>query len=931
MVSKNESIFILGPFDVVQYNIDSKKITLQKTNNYNLSPYGGTVSSDSGNVIIPPYEEWPSAITNIVTDPRTINLRGISSKYSLVKIDSMEGFEIGQKMNVKMATIIDDKRHRIYLAEPFSAADISQQGILALGDWLGNIFIYNPLKKTVVEKIESTTSIIQYATISNNGKLIAQSEGNSRSNLIKIINRESGKILFEQEETKPDISRMNFSKGDSSLFVFYPDGSIDEIIIGKDRAVKQNISQSIIKELNRDFYIYNYNIGAGQLSSIQEEEDFIKTTNEEDAYELMGTKGLKMLLLRDSQFSRQGLPSAQLVNLIIEQFGLTNETGFLYDQFEKDLFVLYAKNHNKTRFMAIVDRLKIDSIKANYLYDFLADTHFDKISILEDGIPKPLTVSLVERPRKIMVDKEKRILYVFGEQNLIAYSLTEPFNMRVLKFRIKDDLSNYVLNIKHNLFLVLNANKVMLFDLEKMLHKYSYYSYKGSNLFQSAEGYYYTTNRTPQMAFKYQNKIFPFSQFDVKYNRPDKVLEAIGNMDTALIHSYKKAYEKRIKKLGIDTTSFGEGYSVPEMDFVNRDAIEYEQKDGQLSIHLNGQDSTYKLDRFNIWVNEIPLYGQKGISLRKRNKNSIDTTINIQLTSGENRIETSILNVNGTESYRMPLYVKYTPQIQEKKKVYFMGFGVEKFSNPTYNLLYSVKDVRQLAKKMRERYGDTLEIDTLFNEKVTEKSIAALKQKLFKTNVNDKVIVAYSGHGLLSKEYDYYLGTSNVDFEHPENGGLPYEALENLLDSIPARQKLMLIDACHSGEVDKDEKLQMAAEAKGLGLKSKGVTVENTDSSKATVGLQNSFELMQNLFVNVGKGTGATIISASAGTQFALENGDLENGVFTYSILEAMNSNSSLTVSQLKAIVGKRVVELTNGMQKPTSRNETINSDWRVW
>jgi len=260
-----------------------------------------------------------------------------------------------------------------------------------------------------------------------------------------------------------------------------------------------------------------------------------------------------------------------------------------------------------------------------------------------------------------------------------------------------------------------------------------------------------------------------------------------------------------------------------------------------------------------------------------------------------------------------------------------MGFGVEKFSNPSYNLLYSVKDVRQLAIKLRERYGDTLEIDTLFNEKVTEKSIAALKQKLFKTDVNDKVIVAYSGHGLLSKEYDYYLGTSNVDFEHPENGGLPYEALENLLDSIPARQKLMLIDACHSGEVDKDEKLQMAAEAKGLGLKSKGVTVENTDSSKATVGLQNSFELMQNLFVNVGKGTGATIISASAGTQFALENGDLENGVFTYSILEAMNSNSSLTVSQLKTIVGKRVVELTNGMQKPTSRNETINSDWRVW
>jgi len=48
------------------------------------------------------------------------------------------------------------------------------------------------------------------------------------------------------------------------------------------------------------------------------------------------------------------------------------------------------------------------------------------------------------------------------------------------------------------------------------------------------------------------------------------------------------------------------------------------------------------------------------------------------------------------------------------------------------------------------------------------------------------------------------------------------------------------------------------------------------------LGLKNSFELMQSLFVNVGKSTGATIISAAAGTQFALERNDLKNEVFTY-------------------------------------------------
>jgi len=97
------------------------------------------------------------------------------------------------------------------------------------------------------------------------------------------------------------------------------------------------------------------------------------------------------------------------------------------------------------------------------------------------------------------------------------------------------------------------------------------------------------------------------------------------------------------------------------------------------------------------------------------------------------------------------------------------------------------------------------------------------------------------------------------------------------------------------------------------------------------LGLKNSFDLMQSIYVNVGKSTGAIIISAAAGNQYALERGDLRNGVFTYCILEAMQKQKSMTVSQLKSTVSKRVEELTNGLQKPTSRNETIYTDWKVW
>lgn len=423
-------------------------------------------------------------------------------------------------------------------------------------------------------------------------------------------------------------------------------------------------------------------------------------------------------------------------------------------------------------------------------------------------------------------------------------------------------------------------------------------------------------------------KVITFEQLDVKYNRPDKVLEAIGNTNTELIDSYRRAYEKRLKKLGIDPTSFRDGYSVPEADFANRNEIDFEQKNEILKLQIKANDSIYKIDRYNVWVNEVPIYGQKGISLKTKNSNLLDTTISLKLSQGENKIETSITNTNGTESYRMPLIVNYTPAQPIKEKKYFIGIGIDKFTDNKHNLKYSVKDIRDLAIKLKEKFGQEISIDTLFNESVTVSNVKALKKKLLETNVDDKVIISYSGHGLLSKDYDYFLSTYAVNFDDPTQNGLAYDELENLLDNIPARKKLMLIDACHSGEVDKDDLVSINATDDTL---KKGSIVVAYKKDEKHLGLKNSFELMQSLFVNVGKSTGATIISAAAGTQFALESNDLKNGVFTFCILEAMQKNSSIKISELKSIVGKRVEELTNGLQKPTSRNETITTDWNVW
>lgn len=507
-----------------------------------------------------------------------------------------------------------------------------------------------------------------------------------------------------------------------------------------------------------------------------------------------------------------------------------------------------------------------------------------------------------------------------------------------------DKLGGYILEFSPcGQFLLTSTSNgsLILWDLRSKEHVAQVCLLNDKDFFiKSKSGYYRASTRSVSQLYYIRGlQTIGFDQLDVKYNRPDKVLteltNAFGNPDTALINSYYRAWQKRIKKLGVDTTSFEDGFSVPESDFKNRSVIQYEQTsvDGKLQLNVWGMDSTYKLDRYNVWVNDVPIFGQRGVNIHSKNLNTVDANVTVTLSEGENKIETSVMNINGIESYRVPLYVRYTPKETPVEKLYFVGIGIDKYQEPGHNLQYSAKDIRDLAKKLKEQYKDNIVIDTLLDEKVTRENVLTLKKRLLISTVNDKVIVAFSGHGLLSADWDYFLSTHTVDFKNPQINGLPYDDLEWLLDSIPARKKLLLIDACHSGELDKESIriVNKAIDSLSTASKSnKGVYVENTETT-ARLGLKNSFELMQELFANVNRGTGATVIAASGGTQFAQEQGALKNGVFTYSILELMRQKKDVKVSELKNTVGKRVEELTNGNQKPTSRSENIEFDWNVW
>ncbi len=224
----------------------------------------------------------------------------------------------------------------------------------------------------------------------------------------------------------------------------------------------------------------------------------------------------------------------------------------------------------------------------------------------------------------------------------------------------------------------------------------------------------------------------------------------------------------------------------------------------------------------------------------------------------------------------------------------------------------------------------------LNNESANLQKEQEVKTFLEKAGVNDHVIVFVAGHGVLDANLNYYIANYDMDFEHPEQKGLSYEKLESMLDGIAARNKLLLIDACHSGEVDKDEmalavntKTEDAGEVKFRSVT--GTTVKH-------VGLTNSFEMMKELFADIRKGNGTVVISSAGGAEYAMEGKQWNNGVFTYCLLKGLsemkadyNGDKQVMLSELQKYLQTEVQRLTDGKQKPTSRAENLSNDWRVW
>jgi hypothetical protein len=481
------------------------------------------------------------------------------------------------------------------------------------------------------------------------------------------------------------------------------------------------------------------------------------------------------------------------------------------------------------------------------------------------------------------------------------------------------------------------------------LLKFRYFPLKDGGVLVVTPDHYYllkSKRRETPVAFRLNTRAYPFEQFDLRLNRPDIVLERLGAPDEAIAIA-KQLREKRLKRMGVTEDMIQPDFHLPEIEIVGD--LPSSTAESELVLKIKASDSKYPLDRLRLYVNNVPVNGKEGELLRDANSQTLERTIPIKLASGRNKIQVSVLNSAGAESLYANAEITCAAQ-HPKPTLYAIAMGVSEYANPDWNLKYAAKDAKDVAERIRVRsgasYGDLKEL-LLTDREVTKESLTKIREFLSKATVDDTVLMFVAGHGLLDEKYDYYFGTSDIDFSNPSGKGIAFEEFDDLLAELPCLKKSLLIDTCHAGELDEDEKKALAAAQTAPAstgssqqvamhqVGTRGMTIKPIEGAR---GKSEWYDRLQGLFVDLRRGSGSTILSSSAGAEYALESSEQKNGLFTYAVLEALdgkqgsdaNKDGSVTMSELADYVKTRVAALTNNKQTPNVRRVNLEADFAL-
>jgi len=451
----------------------------------------------------------------------------------------------------------------------------------------------------------------------------------------------------------------------------------------------------------------------------------------------------------------------------------------------------------------------------------------------------------------------------------------------------------------------------------------------GEWIIYSSDGYYdCSANGGGIVSMVNGTSVYGIDQFAVKNNRPDIILQRLGSTDTELLEHYYQHYQKRLRKLGLTEDQLTSELHVPVSSIIDSKA------EGKfINLNFSLSDSKYQLKRYNISVNDVPLFGSYGKDI---SGSTLNLSENIELISGTNKIEISCMNDKGVESFRALTYADY--EVEGKGDLYYLAFGVSQYKDSSLNLKYADKDAGDLSEafsKLNASQFNNVYSKTFTNEQVTLESIRSAKDFLKKSKPDDTFILFIAGHGVhdTDKEATYYYLTHETDLNNLSGTAANFELIEDILQGIPPRNKLFLMDTCESGEIEDGVQNTYYASADSRGLKGRGIKVTEKVTSEPVKTDKRTylFEKDRYIYNDLARRSGAIVFSSSKGGEFSYEKDDIQNGLFTEEIIKCLASkeadkdnNGTISTDELRDYVSKAVAASSGDLQHPTVDRDNI-------
>lgn len=133
----------------------------------------------------------------------------------------------------------------------------------------------------------------------------------------------------------------------------------------------------------------------------------------------------------------------------------------------------------------------------------------------------------------------------------------------------------------------------------------------------------------------------------------------------------------------------------------------------------------------------------------------------------------------------------------EDKSHRALVISVDTTADPAFKLPRAASDATLLEQTLVKRYA----VPQRQLVRLANPPQATLRERVgwffSQATADDQVIVYYNGHALMGKDQKVYLSTANFRGGDPAAGGVPLQWLVDQFEACPAKQKVLVLDACH--------------------------------------------------------------------------------------------------------------------------------------